>query len=174
MIEVAAASLVLARCQAEVDSGAVTLIQRFGSAASLNIHLHCLALDGVYRCGADGLPVFVEAPAPADEALQAVSHKIITRLMKLLTRRGGVGRRGGFDLYSRHRRLGRGLHAQAAGGRRVYIPNRLRPSRRPEGADAAGRHAQGGGLQADAATTSHSMHWACRCRQITKPHGPAS
>jgi len=42
----------------EADSGAVTLIQRFGSAANLNIHLHCLVLDGVYRCGADGEPVF--------------------------------------------------------------------------------------------------------------------
>ena len=31
------------------DTGAVTLIQRFGSAANLNIHLHCLVLDGVYR-----------------------------------------------------------------------------------------------------------------------------
>ena len=28
----------------EADSGAVTLIQRFGSAANLNIHLHCLVL----------------------------------------------------------------------------------------------------------------------------------
>ena len=72
----------------EADSGAVTLIQRFGSAANLNIHLHCLVLDGVYRRSADGAPEFVEAPAPTDEALQTVLHKIITRLMKLLTRRG--------------------------------------------------------------------------------------
>ncbi len=72
----------------EADSGAVTLIQRFGSAANLNIHLHCLVLDGVYRRGADGVPEFVEVPAPTDEALQTVLHKIITRLMKLLTRRG--------------------------------------------------------------------------------------
>ena len=36
----------------------------------------------------EGEPVFVEVPAPTDEALQAVLHKIITRLMKLLTRRG--------------------------------------------------------------------------------------
>ena len=34
---------------AQVQTGAVTLIQRFGSAANLNIHLHCLMLDGVYR-----------------------------------------------------------------------------------------------------------------------------
>ncbi|MBC7729906.1 MAG: TRAP transporter large permease subunit, partial [Microbacteriaceae bacterium] len=35
----------------EADSGAVTLIERFGSAANPNIHLHCLvlgtALDGI-------------------------------------------------------------------------------------------------------------------------------
>ena len=37
-------------------SGAVTLIQRFGSAANLNIHLHCLVLDGVYWRRADGAP----------------------------------------------------------------------------------------------------------------------
>ena len=67
---------------------AVTLIQRFGSAANLNIHLHCLVLDGVYRHGADGVPEFVEVPAPTAEALQTVLHKIISRMMKLLTRRG--------------------------------------------------------------------------------------
>jgi len=70
----------------EADSGAVTLIQRFGSAANLNIHLHCLVLDGVYR-RTDSGPVFVQADSPTDEALQALLHKIITRLMKLLTRR---------------------------------------------------------------------------------------
>jgi len=56
----------------------------------LNLHpllLHCLVLDGVYR-RTDGEPVFVEVPAPTDEDLQALLHKIITRLMKLLTRRG--------------------------------------------------------------------------------------
>ena len=35
--------------RATADTGAVTLIQRFGSAANLNIHLHCLVLDGVYQ-----------------------------------------------------------------------------------------------------------------------------
>ena len=36
----------------------------------------------------DSGPVFVQADSPTDEALQALLHKIITRLMKLLTRRG--------------------------------------------------------------------------------------
>ncbi len=31
--------------RSEAHTGAVTLIQRFGSAANLNIHLHCLVLD---------------------------------------------------------------------------------------------------------------------------------
>lgn len=38
----------------QADGGAVTLIQRFGSAAKLNVHLHCLVLDGVCRLSADG------------------------------------------------------------------------------------------------------------------------
>jgi len=44
----------------------------------------------VYR-RTDGEAVFVEIPAPTDEELQVLLHKIITRLMKLmklLTRRG--------------------------------------------------------------------------------------
>ena len=65
----------------EGHGGAVTLIQRFGSAANLNIHLHCLALDGVYRCGADGAPVFVEVGAPTEDELHALLQTVITRLL---------------------------------------------------------------------------------------------
>jgi hypothetical protein len=72
----------------EGHGGAVTLIQRFGSAANLNIHLHCLVLDGVYRCGADGSPAFIEADAPTDDELHALLQTVIVRLMKMLTRRG--------------------------------------------------------------------------------------
>src|SRR5262245_58042666 len=71
------------------DTGAVTLIQRFGSAANLNIHLHCLVLDGVYL-NRDGMPVFHEAAAPSTDELEAVLLKIITRTMRLLTRLGFV------------------------------------------------------------------------------------
>ena len=35
-------------------------------------------LDGVYRCDANGTPALAGAPAPTDEALQTVLHKIIT------------------------------------------------------------------------------------------------
>lgn len=46
------------------------------------------ALDGMYLRGIDGAPEFVEVPEPIDEALQAVLHQLINRLMKLLTRQG--------------------------------------------------------------------------------------
>ncbi|WP_409981725.1 transposase [Roseateles sp.] len=72
----------------EGHGGAVTLIQRFGSAASLNIHLHCLVLDGVYRCDADGAPVFIRADAPTDDELRRLLQTVVARLMKMLTHRG--------------------------------------------------------------------------------------
>ena len=69
----------------EAHTGAVTLIQRFGSAANLNIHLHCLVLDGVYRT-TEGLPVFHEVGAPTAEELQTLLARIITRLMNRMHR----------------------------------------------------------------------------------------
>ena len=73
--------------RAAADTGAVTLIQRFGSAANLNIHLHCLVLDGVYR-RTEGEPVFQAARAPSRDELAALLAKIIERLLKMLTRLG--------------------------------------------------------------------------------------
>jgi hypothetical protein len=73
--------------RATADAGAVTLIQRSGSAANLNIHLHCLLLDGVYR-HTQGEPVFEQARAPARDELQGLLDRIIARLLKRLTRSG--------------------------------------------------------------------------------------
>ena len=72
----------------EAHTGAVTLIQRFGSAVNLNIHLHCLVLDGVYRPSSEGVAVFHEASAPTAVELQVLLAKIITRILKRLTRQG--------------------------------------------------------------------------------------
>ena len=70
------------------ECGHDRLIQRFGSVANLNIHLHCLVLGGVYQCGDDGEPVFIEVDAPTDDELHALLQTVITRLMQMLTRRG--------------------------------------------------------------------------------------
>jgi hypothetical protein len=45
-------------------------------------------LDGVYRCGADGVPAFVEVRVPAADELHALLRTLVARLMKLLMRRG--------------------------------------------------------------------------------------
>ena len=74
---------------AKAQTGAVTLIQRFGSAANLNIHLHCLMLDGVYRL-TDRQPVFQAVSAPTFEQLQTLLTRIIKRVMKVLTRKGAL------------------------------------------------------------------------------------
>jgi Putative transposase len=72
----------------EDDCGSVTLIQRFGSAANLNIHLHCLVLDGAYRTKANGEPEFIEIPAPSDDDVWELLQSIIKCVMKQLVRRG--------------------------------------------------------------------------------------
>src|SRR5215472_12884303 len=71
----------------QANTGAVTLIQRFGSAANLNIHLHCLVLDGVYL-NRDGAAVFHEAAVLTVKELEVLLGKIITRTMRILTRLG--------------------------------------------------------------------------------------
>jgi len=73
--------------RAQADTGAVTLIQRFRSAANLNIHLQCLLLDGVYRI-TEGAPVFHAVRAPTAEQLRLLLIRMIKRLVRLLTRKG--------------------------------------------------------------------------------------
>ena len=74
---------------AKAQTGTVTLIQRFGSAANLNIHLHCLMLEGVYRL-TDGVPVFQAVPALTTEQLQTLLTRIIKRVLSVLTRKGAL------------------------------------------------------------------------------------
>jgi len=75
--------------RSEAKTGAITLIQRFGSAANLNIHLHCLVLDGVYRLQ-NGIPEFHSVRPPTAEQLQVLLGQIIKRFMKALTRHGAL------------------------------------------------------------------------------------
>ena len=49
------------------------------------VTLHCLVLDGVYR---NSTAVFHEVAAPTLEELQALLAKIITRIIRVLTKHG--------------------------------------------------------------------------------------
>lgn len=68
-------------------SGAVTLIQRFGSALNLNVHLHMLFLDGAYRFSRTR-PAFHRARPPAGEELNDLLDTLSHRIVRVLERRG--------------------------------------------------------------------------------------
>lgn len=68
-------------------TGVVTLIQRFGSALNLNIHLHMLVLDGVYTLE-QNRPRFHRAGAPNRQALERLLNRLVQRIARRLTRDG--------------------------------------------------------------------------------------
>ena len=75
------------------QTGAVTLIQRFGGALNLNIHFHMLFLDGVYTGGLNELPMwFRRVKAPNRDELTRLTHTIAQRVGRYLERQGLVER----------------------------------------------------------------------------------
>jgi hypothetical protein len=74
------------------QTGAVTLIQRFGSALNLNLHFHMLFLDGVYAEDQYGAMRFHRVKAPAREELGALVHKISQRVSRYLEKKGWLQR----------------------------------------------------------------------------------
>ena len=69
-------------------SGSVTFVQRFRSSVNLNVHLHVLALDGVYVRDADGSPSFVPAPRLTDEDVRRIVETTAKRVLRLCHRQG--------------------------------------------------------------------------------------
>ena len=70
-------------------TGAVTLIQRFGSALNLNLHFHMLFLDGAYVDNADGSSTrFRWVKAPTSAELTQLTHTIAQRVGRFLERQG--------------------------------------------------------------------------------------
>lgn len=72
------------------STGAVTLVQRFGSSLNLNIHFHMLIPDGVFLPVIGAVPVFRHVPQPTGAELQALVQQIAARVGRLLERRGIV------------------------------------------------------------------------------------
>jgi hypothetical protein len=75
--------------RANVHPGSVTFLQRFGRALNVNLHFHCVFLEGVYldRTDQGRKPRFltVEPPSDADVAdvMQKISHRVIRKLRHL-------------------------------------------------------------------------------------------
>ena len=51
----------------QLQTGSLTVVQRFGSSLNLNVHFHTVALDGVYAQQPGGGMLFHPLPAPSDE-----------------------------------------------------------------------------------------------------------
>jgi hypothetical protein len=66
----------------------VTFIQRFGSGANLNVHLHVLVLEGVFTELPDGKLVFHHAPRPTTPE---VSELLMTARKRILRHLGQCG-----------------------------------------------------------------------------------
>jgi len=71
-------------------TGAVTLVQRFGSALNLNVHFHMVFLDGAYQTVGAAAPVFRPVAAPEPSDLQQLVEQIAGRIGRALERRGLV------------------------------------------------------------------------------------
>jgi ribosomal protein S27E len=69
-------------------TGAVTLIQRFGSALNLNIHFHILFLDGVYVYRGNRPPRFQRVKAPDKSELEDLVQLTSQRVGRCLERQG--------------------------------------------------------------------------------------
>ena len=72
-------------------TGAVTLIQRFGSALNLNIHFHMLVLDGAYLVATEA-PVFRRVGPPSEAELQVLVERLAERIGRTLERQGVLAR----------------------------------------------------------------------------------
>ena len=66
------------------ECGAVSFIQRFGSALQLNVHFHVLVPEGVFDDGGTFHPL----PPPEDADVEALLHTFLRRLVPLLERHG--------------------------------------------------------------------------------------
>src|SRR5215475_7768190 len=74
----------------KVQAGSVTFIQRFGSALNVNLHFHCVFMEGVYldRTEAGLKPRFVQAEPPSDADIATVLQKLSHRVIRMLRRLG--------------------------------------------------------------------------------------
>jgi len=166
-------------------TGAVTIIQRFGSALNLNVHFHMLFLDGVSIVDSEtkeGVFQPIEAPTPKD--LKKLLHKISERMICLLERKGLVERDteqsfltldGKEDELMHHLQGSSITYRIAVGpqrGKKVHTLQTLPAQGEPEGISEHALVAKEGGfsLHAGVSAKAHERDKVERlCRYIARP-----
>jgi hypothetical protein len=69
-------------------TGSVSVVQRFGSALNLNVHVHALVLDGVYARGDDGELRFHRLPPPTTEEVERLVEGLAVAAEGMFLRAG--------------------------------------------------------------------------------------
>ncbi|MCP4874124.1 MAG: IS91 family transposase [Gammaproteobacteria bacterium] len=162
-------------------TGAVTLIQRFGSALNLNIHFHMLFLDGVYVDRQDGSARFCWVSSPTAQELTQLSQTIARRVGRYLERRGLLERDDENSYLTTdsisedpmNQLLGHSITYRIAvgpqAGRKVFTLQTLPACEADDYADTAGK-VSGFSLHAGVAARSDERKKLERlCRYISRP-----
>jgi len=168
------------------QTGAVTLIQRFGGALNLNIHFHMLFLDGVYIGDSNGHPVrFRRVKPPTRNELTKLTHTIAHRVARCLERQGLLERDTGniyltpqavetSDEDASHQLLGSSITYRIAvgprQGRKVFTLQTLPDCESDNPFPSSVGESAGFSLHAGVATKARERAKLERlCRYITRP-----
>jgi len=68
------------------QTGAITFVQRFGSALNANVHFHSLTPDGLFVPDPAGNLSFTPLDPPSDDDVARLTHRVVRRLTKLASR----------------------------------------------------------------------------------------
>jgi hypothetical protein len=74
------------KIRGRLQTGSLTVVQRFGSSLNLNVHFHTLALDGVYATQPDGGLLFHPLHSPSDEEVAHVARAVSRKASHILAR----------------------------------------------------------------------------------------
>jgi hypothetical protein len=168
------------------QTGAVTLIQRFGGALNLNIHFHMLFLDGVYIEPTRSIKVrFHRVKAPTGDELNQLTHTIAHRVGRYLERKGLLERDAGNSYLSAqavetpdedpsHQLFGHSITYRIAvgpqQGRKVFTLQTLPDCESHHPFSSSVGEAVGFSLHAGVATKANERTKLERlCRYITRP-----
>ena len=113
--------------------GAVSFVQRFGSALNAHVHFHCCVIDGVFAVGEDGQVHFAEAAALTPEDLAAVQQQVRARVLRWFARAGTLDQADARDMAGWHHGGGFSLDASVRieGPDRAGLERLLRYCARP-------------------------------------------
>jgi Putative transposase len=113
--------------------GAVSFVQRFGSALNAHVHFHCCVIDGVFAVGEDGQVHFAEADALTPEDLAAVQQQVRARVLRWFARAGTLDPADARDMAGWHHGGGFSLDAAVRidGHDRAGLERLLRYCARP-------------------------------------------